>query len=272
MKDLITALLLVATLSSAAPAAAEEYTRFLIPVAVRNLPGAFGSQWTSDTWFQYTGTGEAQMTPIPFCFGIQCPDGITLEAGWPPFRFERTFQGEFAFLAHVDRASAGEMQFVSRIRDVSRSDVSAGTAVPVIREDAMAAGTLRLLNVPTDARFRNTLRVYALPDVPEAEVELRYYRLPVFGGTELDYSIVLLRTERLRLHESSHNAFRRALGEPVLFPFIGQIAGFESFPELASAGAIWIEVVPITPGLRSWAMVSITNNETQQVTLVTPDL
>lgn len=33
---------------------------------------------------------------------------------------------------------------------------------------------------------------------------------------------------------------------------------------------IWIEVVPITPGLRIWAMLSVTNNETQQVTLITP--
>lgn len=39
---------------------------------------------------------------------------------------------------------------------------------------------------------------------------------------------------------------------------------------LVGETSLWIEVVPITPGLRIWAFVSVTNNDTQQATLVTP--
>lgn len=31
-----------------------------------------------------------------------------------------------------------------------------------------------------------------------------------------------------------------------------------------------MSVVPLTPGLRIWGFVSVTNNETQEVTLVSP--
>lgn len=268
VRPILLALLVV--FSSSAARADDDFTRFLVPVVAQNIPGAFGSSWTADTWFHYAGTSEGFMTPTPFCFGIQCTDTWPLQPGLAPGRFERTYPGELAVLVHVDRLHAADVQFVSRIRDVSRGARWAGTAVPVIREDAMATGPLRLLNVPIDPLFRNTLRIYALPDLLEGEVEVRYYRLPVFGGTGVDLSVVLLHTQRVRLADSPGNAIPRLVGAPVLFPLIGQVANLQDFPELAAAGAIWIEIVPLTPGLRFWAMVSITNNETQQVTLVTP--
>jgi hypothetical protein len=251
-------------------AAAADHVRFLVPIVAKNVPGAFGSSWTADTWFHYRGMTDAEMTPTPFCFGIPCIDTLLVEPGRAPMRFQRRFPGELAVLVHVDAAHAQEFQFASRIRDVSRSDRWAGSAVPVIREDAMTTATLRLLDVPVDAVFRNILRVYALPDVPQAEVEIRYYRMPDFDGTSVDLTPVLLRTDRLQLHESPNNALLRSLGLPVLFPFLGQVPNLQDFAELGGGEPIWIEVISVTPGLRFWAMVSITNNETQQVTLVTP--
>jgi len=31
-----------------------------------------------------------------------------------------------------------------------------------------------------------------------------------------------------------------------------------------------VEIAPLTPGLRIWALLSVTNNDTQQVTIITP--
>jgi hypothetical protein len=51
---------------------------------------------------------------------------------------------------------------------------------------------------------------------------------------------------------------------------------FAFIPDIGRAGALsterglWIEIVPVTPGLRIWAMASATNNATQHVTLTTP--
>ncbi|HET9866941.1 MAG TPA: hypothetical protein VFQ06_06590, partial [Nitrospira sp.] len=179
-------ILFAALLSVSGMTLAADDVRFLVPIVAHNVSGAFGSAWTADTWFHYRGTTDAEMTPRPFCFGIPCVDVLLVEPGFAPMPLQRTFAGELALLIHVDREHAHDFQFVSRIRDVSRSDRWAGSAVPVIREDAMATDTVRLLNVPIDSSFRNVLRVYALPDVPQAEVELRHYRMPDFQRHDAD--------------------------------------------------------------------------------------
>jgi hypothetical protein len=121
---------------------------------------------------------------------------------------------------------------------------------------------VRLLNVPLAAKFRNMLRVYALPEIAHPEVEVRYYRMTDRLSLVADPNP--LRTERVRLR--TYPAIQGFL----VHPSVAEIPGFESAPELSGQKALWIQVVPITPGLRIWAFVSITNNDTQQVTLVTP--
>jgi hypothetical protein len=44
----------------------------------------------------------------------------------------------------------------------------------------------------------------------------------------------------------------------------------EQFPQLVAAPLVRITVEPLTEDLRFWAFVSVTNSETQHVTLVTP--
>ncbi|MEO8379209.1 MAG: hypothetical protein ABI779_06055 [Acidobacteriota bacterium] len=244
-----------------------EYTRFLIPVYSPDLPGAFGSLWQARTWLRYSGDVDADIVPRPFCFGIQCPLGGVLEPGWPSVPFQ-TLAGfpESAILVHVDSRYASRVTFESRIRDLSRSSESAGTEVPVIREDRIANAPVYLLNVPLDVWFRHTLRVYALPEIESPEVEIRYFRQPDDSGSRLDLDITLLKAERLHLRT------RRDFPTYQLYPSVGEVGNFQLAPELAGQERIWIEVVPVTPGLRIWAFASVTNNETQEVTLVTPSL
>lgn len=35
-------------------------------------------------------------------------------------------------------------------------------------------------------------------------------------------------------------------------------------------GEAWLEIEPVTPGLRYWAFVTVTNNATSHVTTITP--
>jgi hypothetical protein len=55
-------------------------------------------------------------------------------------------------------------------------------------------------------------------------------------------------------------------------PAYAAYAGFEEILQTPGIHppALRIEVEPLTPGSRFWAFVSITNNDTQRVTLVTP--
>jgi hypothetical protein len=122
------------------------------------------------------------------------------------------------------------------------------------------------MNIPIAPTMRLALRVYALPEFASPEVEVRYYSLDRVFFPGLGTENVLLRTERLRLR-----TYPATYDLVLLHPSFGSIANIETFPELAGEKAIWIEVSPVTPGLPIWAFVSITNNTTQQVTLVTPN-
>jgi hypothetical protein len=240
------------------------YTRFLIPVYVNDTPGAYGSLWRSETWVRYSGTETMRMAPRPYeC--ADCPIGGAVEPDWPSLRVPYLAgYPEPAILAHVESQHVSAVTFASRIRDLSRAGLSGGTQIPVVREDRMSLGALYLLNIPIEPRFRQTLRVYALPDVEQPEVEVRYFRQPDGSGPGLDLNIYLLRAERVALRS------RPSTAQFNLYPAIAEIGNVETFPELAGESAIWVEIVPITPGLRIWGLVSITNNENQQVTIISP--
>jgi len=268
-RNLFLALLFTAAvLPSNAPLQADgpvTFTRFLVPIYTPDTPGAHGSLWQVRTWIYYAGTEEAVMVPRPFCFGITCPLAGALQPDWPavPFQHLSGFP-EPAILVHIDSRFASEAAFASRVRDLSMAADSAGTEVRVVPEGEMSTGPVYLLNVPASPKFRTTLRVYALPEVQDPEVEVRYFRQPDDQGSRLDTDVVLLRTDRVRLRT------RRDGGELQLYPSIVEIGALDALPELAGEDAIWIEVVPITPHLRIWALLSVTNNETQQVTVVSP--
>ena len=50
-----------------------------------------------------------------------------------------------------------------------------------------------------------------------------------------------------------------------------EIANLALLPELSAADRIRIEVTPLVTGLRFWSYVSVTNNETQHVTTISPE-
>ncbi|HET8773145.1 MAG TPA: hypothetical protein VFP80_05120 [Thermoanaerobaculia bacterium] len=241
------------------------YTRFLVPVFGSGIPGAYGTLWRSETWLRYAGLEEMSIAPGAFCRGAECTIDGWVAPNLPAIPFEGP-QGplEPAILVHVETQHAAAVTFESRLRELSRSADSAGTEVPVIREDRMSSGPLYLLNVPMKTPSRYMLRLYGLPDVAEREVEIRYFRQPSTSGPNIDLDLVLLRVDRVALRS------RESFLPWNFYPALAEIGSLELFPELAAEDAIWIEVVPLSAGLRIWAMLSITNNTTQQVTLVTP--
>jgi predicted SAM-dependent methyltransferase len=65
------------------------------------------------------------------------------------------------FYVPIDQAK--NVTLNARVRDVSRSDSSHGTEIPIVRVSEFRQDNIVLLNVPLEARFRNTLRIYS-PD------------------------------------------------------------------------------------------------------------
>jgi hypothetical protein len=55
-----------------------------------------------------------------------------------------------------------------------------------------------------------------------------------------------------------------------LFPGYAEIGFVASLPELRDSALVHIELAPLSPEQRIWAFVSVTNNETQHVTTISP--
>lgn len=106
--------------------------------------------------------------------------------------------------------------------------------------------------MPTDSRFRQILRIYGFDPARPGLVEVRFFA----------EDATLIATKQVAL-TNVHQDPR--------FPTYGEIAWLTGeLPEIAAEDRVRIEIVPLTPGLRLWAFVSVTNNETQHVTVVTP--
>ena len=113
---------------------------------------------------------------------------------------------------------------------------------------------LRLYDV--DARDGSTARLRFYGVNPATDVPFK------FGGPSPQLDPLLLEmTVALKAE--------RRPGTPLFDLAYAQLS-LGSLPEMQGRDRIRIEVTPLTSGLRLWAFVSVTNNETQHVTVVAP--
>ncbi len=147
-------------------AQSQTFDKFLMPFAqFSGVPGAFGSVWKGEFTIYNAGTAPVDIRSR-FCgpnIFSGCSDGpFTVPALWavqPPISGA---PGVFVFVP-TDAAPTVSLQF--RTQDTSRESQTWGTTIPVVRA-ADFRSMVRLIDIPTDARFRVTLRVYADAQAP----------------------------------------------------------------------------------------------------------
>lgn len=258
MKPLTAAILVVWLLG--APVSGVEFERVLVPILIFQLgiPGAYGSLWTTEI----VGRNDAdfpvlvQSTQQSSCGGIpECPNyevpahaSFAVSGG--------TFTGAYpGFFQFVSKPGNERVSFNLRVVDQSRQSQTWGTEIPIAREKDVRTATVALLNVPTDSRFRTMLRVYDFDGALNHIVLVRFY-------ADRD----VLAETRLTLSKPINSG-----AEPGDLPGYAQIGNFtDTFPQLAAFPRLRVEITPISEGVRYWAFISVTNNETQHVTTITP--
>jgi len=244
-------------ISAASAHAAGPYERILIPIyGAQAMPGAFGSLWTSEFIVRNNGDSYIEI--------LQRLSGLCGTCPLPPAQPRTTL----AYLANVPNPGGGiflyvpisgmaNISFNARVQDVSRQALTWGTEIPIVHEREAVTGTLQLLNIPADDRFRQTLRIYDFDGRDGAQVIVRVF--PNDSSTLLTQSVITLKQGSIDDSPSPG------------WPAMAQLA----FADIAGASLVngtrlRLEIMPITPSLRIWAFVSVTNNETQHVTTITP--
>jgi hypothetical protein len=217
----------------------EQPARVFIPVLVANLNGAGGSVWQTDFWATNT-SDQPVLYQIAECLqSAGCNDINTLAPQSTQSRGDSPRPtGRWLPLDPAVHLEA-------RLRDVSRNASSAGVELPIVREADFRGDEVSLNAIPRDARFRITLRLYGLDAGGDVTVE------------QLDANGNLLTEKVVTLAPPD---------VPGLLTGYAQVA-LDPAPDTTP---IRIRIRPRTSNLRIWALASITNNVTSEVTLVQP--
>ena len=247
-----------------------EYEKLLVPFSFTYIPGAYGSIWTMS--FTVTNPLDVGVLAYPN-FGPPSGSHPGLEPPCcvPAPLIPRTTyrpvilgdlkgRGVFFF---VDKRYVDQIQMTLRLQDISREAETWGTVIPVVRSREFVDRAVSLNDIPVNSRFRVTIRVYSFDGTLPATVAVTAY------GTiaeETNPADVLLESRTFALSY-----------DPSLFPDgVSYSPGFLQIPSLASLASFAgysrarIDIKPTSPDTRIWAFASVTNNETQHVTVIVP--
>lgn len=243
MKKHTPSLLLLLALLGPSRLLAQE--QILLPiVSPIPTPGANGSQWVTRLWVTNIG---AQPIQIFADCSVLCPPTI-LQPGDSIGNPAVTLLLPTALLTGTPDTST--LQVSLRVLDLSRQATSAGTEIPAVRTTNLRTDTIHLLGIPVDYRFRYTLRVYTMAS---SQVTIRAKTMGNPGTTLVEMNLPIERS-----------AAQEVPGYLQLDNFLANNTAFND-------GDYFIVEVSANPAVPLWAFIAIANNDTEQVTTITPN-
>jgi hypothetical protein len=232
--------------------AEDAFDRLLLPVFVPPIRGAFGAEFRTDLRMSLDRESTARV-PV---YGVMDPQIYGANNPWEldhdsrDLRVEEGFGNPGRFI-YVPKGMTKELTMNLRAYDVSRASSNYGTQIPIVPASAFAtdgySSRIGIIGVPTSPPFRSKLRIYGTPE----------------AGAALDVDIEMHGvTERRRVEVGPSGS-----------PYVPGYAELD----LPDGGIVnvWISVFapPISALITPpdiWAFVSVTNNETQHITTITP--
>lgn len=248
MKRLVLCLLASVALHSASAEV------ILVPIVASGTPGAYGSSWRSTAYAFNTSRQTVELYAPTDCRFECSPEVGVLPGGftWLPLKALPESDG---MILRVTAGSAESLHFGSRLMDVNREQLDAGTTIPIVsRSDFFSVHqSFYLLGIVLDGDSRVHLRIYEAGKDGAAAVRVRIFQLD-----ELE----ILREQVIILDPNEDLEFA---------PQFAELTALEALrDQVKPVPIIGIEITPMTEG-RYWGFVSQTNNSTQHVTGFYPD-
>jgi hypothetical protein len=229
----------------------DAFVRFLLPTFTEPVHGAQGSEFHTELRAQISGPLKA---PVHI-FGVHHPCVVLcIEGELDPFQLRHddalephdvAYTGTPARFIYVPAAEVASFAANLRVFDVSRDDQNYGTEMPIVHQREFTVDQLAMLGVPSDSRFRNTLRVYNvrfLPMVVTIDI----------NGQQAGRIVVPAAASIFAPGTAVYTDFPQDIGPMTITLSQPASQNDEEFRE------------PV------WAFVTVTNNETQLITTVTP--
>jgi hypothetical protein len=246
------------------PVVAQEFERRLVPVTVRDVPGMFGTTWTTllegmnehdnvlIRGLNYFGPTLAPVADIPWV----APQHST-SPGDPP-----------GSIIYVPREHADAVHVAVTLRQASSSGTD-HIPIPAIRESEFSDSPVFFTGLRREKNERTHLRIYSLDlDKEKAAVRVQVIGLGSSGYWSTRYdAVVPLGVKQTISGWPQPLPVRPWAAELLLDPLLDQSLIASSGNEPVQYGVI---VSPVTPALRIWALLSETHNETQRVQIALP--
>jgi len=227
------------------------FTSILVPI-VSDVPisGGKGGIWRSQLWLhtdvamRFVGCGFS-LPPVP------CPTHV---AGATEQAFDSEKANTVGALVYqLPNEVAAQVSLSARLFEDSVQEQPAGVDIPVIREGSFFTGPVRFVGIPQSNSARVALRLYDPRRTGGLNVRVDFF---VPGAAQP------IRSTTLALDYSHITSF----GEP------GYAAVFDvaaAFPELNGTDRFDIRITPVPAGSEYFGLVSVTDNQTQQILLIT---
>jgi hypothetical protein len=227
----------------------DAFDRVLLPLFIHPVPGQFGSLFVTELRLanssndsEATLFGLTPVCPVTCLFDDPLEQSYRIEpSGSHQNEFDTT--GTPGAFVYIPKA-APRINANLRVYDRSRAMLNFGTEIPVVYDRELTSEPFKLLGVPRDPNFRNMLRLYS-----DAETSV----LVSYGDVT---QMVTLRA-----------------GETLLDPAYAQIpipAGGGNPVDVTITPSTTAETLPGFKAAKVWAFISVTNNETQLISTITP--
>ena len=271
MRDLarfVVLICVVAFAMSAMGQSVDQYDRLLLPLTTGQVQGAFGSIWETD--LALTNLSDTPLTVLWYEQRGGCP---ILCGPPPPIPARATIFPDViasacpevrGVLLWVERGRIHDLAVTLRTHDLSRQNQTWGTTIPTVAADGLFAQRFGLIDIPTDPQFRSTLRIYDFYSATPANVRLRVYAVDARRDFPRDAS-----QDPLLLEVTPTFSVPAGIPQKSVCPGYVEIP-LTGNPALSSAQRIRIEIEPLDGLKEYWGFVSVTHNDTQHVTIVTP--
>jgi len=229
------------------------YEPILFPIFMPPVQGAYGSEFRTDARLVARGAPVDVYGIDLGCTLLDPPIGPRnlFRVGSTEMALPTTCAQTVGRIFYVAPGEGNKVAASLRVSDVTRQAESHGVEIPVVRRADFSHENIVLLNVPIDRRYRNTLRVYGLHP--------GYYNVRVtFNGETHDVPLV------------PGDIFSPAYGSFTDFPLPEELPRGQDSIKVTIGVARGADGQPL-PNAPLWAFISVTNNDTQHITTITPN-
>lgn len=260
------------------------YRRMLLPVVLDGpnpVAGAQGSQWETVLLLTNEGPAPVYVNPVlrPLaCSATGCvsPDDIlsprvTVRSRIYTTSFSRDAPSRNGVILRVEDQYADAVRVSLRVHDLSRQASAWGSMVPVVPENRFADSVTLLALPGQDPNFRVNVRFYSLNTDAPVDVNVRAYAMNMQFASNPSFEDALAGSRTITLPKpAAPDWLPGYLQPPDVSPAFFYLGDLGSVTGGAPPPLVRLEISSATPEATIWAFATITNNETQEVTIVAP--